>query len=70
MTETKERNHPIREARKIVTLALVLGGLLFLPTLMLGRMPLAGIAGLLLLVTGGLLAFAKEPKDHNTGLIP
>lgn len=59
-----------RDSKHVGILLLVLGGLLFLPTLMLGRMPLAGIAGLLLLVTGGLLAFAKEPKDHNTGLIP
>lgn len=46
-------------------LLLVLGCLLLLPALVLGRMPLAGIAGLLLLVTGGLLTFAKDPGKPN-----
>ena len=60
----------VRDSKHVGILLLVLVGLLLLPALILGRMPLAGIAGLLLLVTGGLLAFAKEPKDHNTGLAP
>lgn len=49
--------------KRLGVLLLMLGVLLALPTLFLGQLPLAGIAGLLLLVTGILLAFEKPQDD-------
>ena len=59
----------LRDSRHVGILLLALGGLLFLPALFLGRFPLIGILGLLLLVTGGLLAFSRDPWD-DTWLFP
>lgn len=49
--------------KRLGVLLLMLGVLLTLPTLFLGQLPAAGVAGLLLLVTGLLLAFEREPQN-------
>lgn len=55
--------------RKHLGILLLVLGVLTLPTLFLRQLPLIGIVGLLVLVTGILLTFGREPRD-DTWLFP